>query len=553
MSDEGKVFGIDLGTTYSAIAMLDDNGMPVIIRNYTDNADTIASAVYFEDGDGGKPRVGNEAKMYKADEPGNVVEFAKRYIGRENAPEYDFFAPDGVKYNPTTISALILKRIVEEAGKQGKDVKNVVITCPAYFGNSEKTATRQAGEIAGLNVLNVVHEPTAAALSYCAREFGENRKIMVYDLGGGTFDITLLDFSVGENEESKVDVIRSGGDPHLGGVDWDEVLIGIMCRKYAHENELDEDEISDLAEAKIKSEAEDVKKSLSFADKKRCTISAEGDPITRFDVTKQEFEEGCAGLVGRTIMFTRRLLDDTGFTPADVDVVLLVGGSTKMPMIENAVKELFPGEGKVRVEDPDLAVAKGAALAAAIKLNEIVRGGGDISGPGSVPLPPGPHIVYVDRLTRSLGPAVIVSEHGDYMIDNLLFVGDEIPACAEGVYGSYSDNAPEIVVNVYENTSEDRINKFVLPCFDAQGNPQQTDPTLHVRHIGKVHLPLPPNTPKGYKVRVVFKSSEVGLEVTAEDVATGKQVTAVIKSDAFLSDDELSKKKNVFEGISGLI
>ena len=567
-----KVYGIDLGTTYSVISTLDDNGMPEVIANQDEGSDLLASAVYFQDG--ADPVVGEIAKNQKDFEPDRVVEFVKRFIGKPDAPTYEF---NGIKYDPITISSLILKRMKAYADAQGHDVKNVVITCPAYFGNDEKAATKQAGIIAGLNVLNIVHEPTAAALNYCVREFKENRKIMVYDLGGGTFDITLFDFSVDDDGKALIDVIRTGGNDRLGGIDWDARMFDYMCQKYAFENGTEVSDMDDELRATIRAQVEQAKKDLSTLEKKSYTIKYDGDR-TRIELTRQEFEELTQDLVQQTMDFVHQLLSDVDFTPDDVDVVLLVGGSTLMPMIKNAVEAVFPG--KVRVEQPNLAVAKGAALSAALEWNEriatiqdkvskgkqitpedmdslgVSQDGTDaadaatqLRGLLDQPLPDLPPVAPPkDKLTRSLGPAVFVSDDS-YMIDNLLFIGDEIPAEAESVYGTRVENAPEIVVNVYENVSEDRVNKHITPCFDANGDPQYTDPELKVKRIGEVHLQLPPNTPQGAPIRVVFRSSTIGLEVTATNVETGESAKTVIESDVLYSEDDLKKAKSRFEGI----
>ena len=567
-----KVYGIDLGTTYSVISTLDDNGMPEVITNQDESSDLLASAVYFPDG--ADPVVGEIAKNQKDFEPDRVVEFVKRFIGKPDAPTYEF---NGIKYDPITISSLILKRMKAYADAQGHDVKNVVITCPAYFGNVEKAATKQAGIIAGLNVLNIVHEPTAAALNYCVREFKENRKIMVYDLGGGTFDITLFDFSVDDDGKALIDVIRTGGNDRLGGIDWDARMFDYMCQKYAFENGTEVSDMDDELRATIRAQVEQAKKDLSTLEKKSYTIKYDGDR-TRIELTRQEFEELTQDLVQQTMDFVHQLLSNVDFTPDDVDVVLLVGGSTLMPMIKNAVEAVFPG--KVRVEQPNLAVAKGAALSAALEWNEriatiqdkvskgkqitpedmdslgVSQDGTDaadaatqLRGLFDQPLPDLPPVAPPkDKLTRSLGPAVFVSDDS-YMIDNLLFIGDEIPAEAESVYGTRVENAPEIVVNVYENVSEDRVNKHITPCFDANGDPQYTDPELKVKRIGEVHLQLPPNTPQGAPIRVVFRSSTIGLEVTATNVETGESAKTVIESDVLYSEDDLKKAKSRFEGI----
>ena len=562
-----KVYGIDLGTTYSVITTLDDNGMPEVISNQDEGSDLLASAVYFQDG--ADPVVGEVAKNQKDIEPERVVEFVKRYIGKSDAPTYEF---EGVKYDPITISALFLKRMKAYADAQGHDVKNVVITCPAYFGNEERAATKQAGIIAGLNVLNIVNEPTAAALNYCVREFKENRKIMVYDLGGGTFDITLFDFSVDDNGKALIDIIKSGGNDRLGGIDWDARMFDYMCKQYSYENGTEISDMDEELKATIRAQVEQAKKDLSTLEKKSYTIKYDGDR-TRIELTRQEFEEQTQDLVEQTMDFVHQLLSGVGMGADDVDVVLLVGGSTFMPMIKNAVENLFPG--KVRVEQPNLAVAKGAALSAAIEWNERIvdikeklEQGKEISQEEQEVISDIPEeaissndasdlMINVpqqvstvsDKLTRSLGPAVFVTEDS-YMIDNLLFVDDEIPAEAESVYGTRVDNAPEIVVNVYENVAQDRINKHVVPCYDYEGNPQYTDPELKVKRIGEVRLQLPPNTPKGSPIRVVFRSSTIGLEVTAENMETGEIATVEINPDNGYTADQVAEAKKRFADIN---
>ena len=559
-----KVYGIDLGTTYSVISTLDDNGMPEIVVNQDEGSNLLASAVYFQEG--GDPVVGEVAKNQKDIEPERVVEFVKRYIGKPDAPTYDF---DGVTYDPITISSLILKRMKEYANAQGHDVKDVVITCPAYFGNEERAATKQAGLIAGLNVLNIVNEPTAAALNYCCREFKESRKIMVYDLGGGTFDITLFDFSVDENGKALIDIIETGGNDRLGGIDWDARMYDYMCEKYAFENGVSQDDMEVELQQKIKAQIEQAKKDLSTLQKKSYTISYDGDR-TRIELTREDFEIRTQDLVEQTMDFVNHLLEKTGFSADNVDVVLLVGGSTKMPMVRAAVEAMFPG--KVRVEDPDLAVAKGAALAAAIEWNErlqTIASGGEVKPDyptndeeepiSNLPTTaeeaaalminvPQQVSTVSDKLTRSLGPAVYVDEE-HYMIDNLLFVGDEIPAEAEAVYGTRTDNQAEINVKVFENVATDRENKHVLPSIDENGNEQYTDPALKVKMIGEVRLELPPNTLKGTPIRVVFRSSAIGLEVTATNLETDESAKTTITTANTMSSDELDEARARFASI----
>lgn len=561
-----KVYGIDLGTTYSVIATLDDNGMPEIVVNQDDGSNLLASAVYFQDG--GDPVVGEVAKNQKDIEPERVVEFVKRYIGKSDAPTYEF---DNITYNPITVSSLILKRMKEYANAQGHDVKDVVITCPAYFGNEERAATKQAGLIAGLNVLNIVNEPTAAALNYCCREFKENRKIMVYDLGGGTFDITLFDFSVDESGNALIDIIETGGNDRLGGIDWDARMYDYMCEKYAFENGISQDDLDVEVQHKIKAQTEQAKKDLSTLQKKSYTISYDGDR-TRIELTREDFESRTQDLVEQTMDFVSTLLENAGLSPNDVDVVLLVGGSTRMPMIKDAVEAVFPN--KVRVEDPDLAVAKGAALAAAIQWNERIRQIIDNDGetvadpvnpdekidtnlPTSAAEAKGAEIAVIDimdggtvsdKLTRSLGPAVFIDEE-HYMIDNLLFVGDEIPAEAEAVYGTRIDNQAEIKIKVFENVVTDRENKYVKPSIDENGDEQYTDPALKVKMIGDLRMELPPYTVKDTPIRVVFRSSAIGLEVTATNLENGESANTTITTANTMTANELDEARTRFANI----
>ncbi len=549
-----KVYGIDLGTTYSAIATLDENGMPELIENYADSIPLLASAVYFPGG--GEPVVGKEAKNQFEVEPDRVVQFVKREIGKPDAQERNF---DGVKYDPILISSLILKRMQKYAEEQGHEVKDVVITCPAYFGNEERDATKQAGIIAGLNVLNIVNEPTAAALNYCCREFKENRKIMVYDLGGGTFDITLFDFSVDEKGKATIDVIETGGNDRLGGIDWDARLYNYICELYTDENGVSQDEMDTELRQKIRAQVEDVKKAISNMQSKSFTVSYAGD-ATRLEVTREKFEEQTQDLVEQTMDFLHQLLQVAEIPAGQVDVVLLVGGSTKMPMIKAAVEGVFPG--KIRVEQPDLAVAKGAALSAAIEFNERLRKrlSGEVDqfdthgdNKASEILPPiteeeatsliinVPQQVSVvkDKLSRSFGPAVFIGDA--YMIDNLLFVGDESPSEATETYGPKEDNQPAVEFTVFENVARDRINKQVTPSLDMNGNEQYTDPALKVKNIGNVRLELPPGTPKGSPIQVFFRCSAIGLEVRATNLETNESVESVITSENTKTQEELNE------------
>ncbi|MDR1638108.1 MAG: Hsp70 family protein [Clostridiales bacterium] len=551
------VYGIDLGTTYSVIATLGANNLPEVIENYADGSGTLASAVYFPyDGD---PVVGKVAKNQAELEPERVIQYVKREIGKKDPHIYTF---NGIDYDPIKTSSLILKRIKEYAGEQGHDVKDVVITCPAYFGNEERAATKQAGIIAGFNVLNIVNEPTAAALNYCSHEFNESRKILVFDLGGGTFDVTLIDFSVDENRKSTIEVIASNGDDRLGGIDWDAVLNEYMLEVYAAESAVQVEDIAREIKQKIRAEVEEVKKGLSFLLVKPVSIAAAGESA-RITLTRDEFENRTRAVVEKTITFVHMVLDNAKVKAEEVDVALLVGGSTMMPMIKAAVEAIFPG--RTRVEQPDLAVAKGAALAAAIEWNESIREEiKKIEEEIEKPKPdtskdkdnekeiqrlfknlidvPEQVVAVNDKLQRSLGPAVFVDEKS-YMIDNLLFMGDPIASEATSVYGTREAHMKAVNISVFENASVDKANSYVLPSIDEYGKEQATDPLLKVKKIGDVTLKLPPKTPLHAPIQVTFKSTTSGLVVTAINVTTLEKASTVIESENTMTAEELEKAK----------
>lgn len=554
---EEKVYGIDLGTTYSVIATLGNNAKPEVFELFSEAERTLASVVYFQPG--GTPVVGREAKAMAESDCDRVIQFVKRQIGKDDV-KYNF---DGIEYDPITVSSLILKRMKEDVEAQGHSVSKAVITCPAYFGNKEKTATRQAGQIAGLEVLDIIHEPTAAALNYCSHEFSENRKIMVYDLGGGTFDVTLLNFSADESGgNAKIIIVDSDGDDKLGGIDWDKRLFEYICEAYSDDNGISIGDIDDDTKAAILSQVEETKKKLSLMAVR--SINAGG---SRLEITAEKFRERTKDLLDRTIYFVTQLLQKNGLTPDDIDTVLLVGGSTRMPMVQEAVKALFPDNGdgqRVRIEDPDFAVAKGAAISAGMKyiemFNEHKEGGYDSSvilsqdtAEGLIEAFGSSPIEVEEILSRSFGPAVFVEDSSSpdgkaFMIDNLLFIGSSSPAEAEETYGTIEDNQEEIIVPVYENTS--RNEKHITPSFDMYGNPQASDPELNVQKIGEVKLSLPAGTPQGTPIRIRFECGSNGLTVYATNVTTGQSVRADIESETVKSKEQMKEASKLIGSIS---
>lgn len=543
------IYGIDLGTTYSCIAKLDMNGNPEVIRNQEDASDTLASVVYFESET--NAIIGDAAKDSIETDGERVVQYAKRYIGKtgDNKMEWTAF---GKTYSPIEISSIILKRIKQIAEDQGEVVEDVVITCPAYFGIPERDATRKAGELAGLNVLNLINEPTAAALSYCARQFQENKTIMVYDLGGGTFDVTIIDMEMvtGEDgiERPKVVVVDSDGNDLLGGKDWDDALYNYIMDAVLDDTGLSFEDIEVEVKQDIRSKIEKTKRKLSSKESAKVKIGING-AVTNVEVSKEDFERITSDLVQKTLSYVDAVVQRN--SDHTIDTVLLVGGSTYMPMIKEAVENKFPG--KVQQHEPDRAVAMGAVIYASVIGNEAEElviprpepnpfGGDDTereetetgfsetNNTTQVTTPSVQKMDVVDLLPRSFGPGVL-NENDEYIVDNLLIKDSEMPASAVKTYYTPVANMQNIVLRAFESKSKD---SSTVPCVDRDGNPQETDPSLEVRMLGDegLVLNLPPNTPKSSPIEVQFQLDAAGLYVKAINSATNEFIDATIKMNA---------------------
>ena len=343
-------FGIDLGTTYSAIAYIDDTGRPTPVRNSMTNDETTPSVVWFESAD--NVVVGGTAKDVAKLYPERVVSLVKRYMGKQESWEFD-----GQPHTAESISALVLKQLAQDAARYtGKEVTDVVITVPAYFGMLERAATRNAGEIAGLNVIGIVPEPVAAALQYEVGAAEGERTVLVFDLGGGTFDTTVIRVSAGA-----IDVLCTDGDQELGGADWDARLADHLVQQFIDKAGPDDDLRDDeqfLQE--IARVAEDTKKMLSQAGSRPVALRY-GGSSAMIEVSRVKFTELTKDLMDRAVEYTRRTLDTLKAKghPGTIDEVLLVGGSSKMPMVAERLSAEFGWTPKLH--DPDLSVAKGAA------------------------------------------------------------------------------------------------------------------------------------------------------------------------------------------------
>jgi molecular chaperone DnaK (HSP70) len=349
------IYGIDLGTTYSVVSYIDETGRPAVSRN-SDSQDTTPSAVYFESPE--NIVVGRVAKETAGVYPDQVVSLIKREMG-DKEWRREFF---GKEYTPPSVSALILSALAMDAETDtGRPVSEVVITVPAYFGLLEKDATRSAGEIAGLKVIGIVPEPVAAALHYGVSGSADGTTFLVYDLGGGTFDISLIKMT-----DTAVEVLAVGGNHRLGGADWDEKLFDYLLDQLTQQwgDDSARDDEQELQE--LRNTTEQVKKDLSKAESKKI-IRRYGGTAASVTVTRQQFEEMTSELLEETIRITRQTLDEAeqrhpGIRD-QISELLLVGGSSRMPAVAERLRKEFRWE--PRLTDPDLAVAKGAALYAA--------------------------------------------------------------------------------------------------------------------------------------------------------------------------------------------
>jgi molecular chaperone DnaK len=349
------IFGIDLGTTYSVVGYIDETGRAAVTRN-GQGSDTTPSVVFFENE--GNVVVGAAAKSAAGQYPEQVVSLIKREMGEREYHRTYF----GVEHTPPSISAIILEALAHEAGEDtGRKVTDVVITVPAYFGLLEKDATRKAGEIAGLNVIGIVPEPVAAALQYGISGSADGTAFLVYDLGGGTFDISLIQMT-----DTSIEVLVVGGDHRLGGADWDEKLLEHLVDQTIAQSADDSLRDDEPMLQDLRIIAEDMKKALSSVETKTQIVRYTGSPA-KITVSRAQFEEMTADLLDETIRITKRTLAEAEEKHPGIQQriseVLLVGGSSRMPAVSAALRKEFGWDPKLA--DPDLAVAKGAALYAA--------------------------------------------------------------------------------------------------------------------------------------------------------------------------------------------
>lgn len=449
-----EFYGIDLGTTYSCIAKINSDDIVEVITNKKGQV-TTPSAVYFDEKN--NMSVGQGAKAHLGDKPENTVVFIKRQMSN---PDYSVKI-NGNTYNPVQISSFILKHLVDFANEkrkneEGKDpIYDVVITVPAYFGDPERERTREAGKLAGLNVMQLINEPTAAALSY-GRKQQSDKVLLVYDLGGGTFDVSILKFQGGV-----VDTLSTRGDHQLGGVDWDTELARVAVKKIG----ADFDKLSAADKNKLILVAEDCKQNLTDNDSATMQFNLKG--IQNVEITREEFEAATKPLMIKTKLLLEEALSAANLTSSSIDEVILVGGSSRMPMVGKMVEEMLGIAPKLI--DPDMAVAKGAALTAAQANKGYVEGA---------------MVMGKDKGSRAYGIDVYRGE--DLLVYNLIRRNDdmEIRRVVDSI-STKEDGQEGVAFHFYENESNEEW-KDLVPEEELKGR----DDKITWGHPVPAHTPI---------------------------------------------------------------
>ena len=482
-----NIIGIDLGTTMSAIAKLNELGIPEIIPN-NDGERIMPSVIKFSKN---SLLIGEEAKNSAADEPERVAKEFKREM---NNPDYRF-SVDGKEYAAHELSSMILKKLVQDASEKIGAIKQVVITVPAYFKDSQRNATIEAGKLAGLDVIAIINEPTAAALFY-AKESNIQGKGIVYDLGGGTFDITLT-----QTDGNNIKVLASEGDSRLGGVDFDKIVLDIMQEKY---KEQINEELCNDAESREEFSlmAEDIKKTLSKKDVVKKKIRGDSGSAT-IEISRSEFEDKASTLIARTEMLLEQLLDETNTKVTDIDYVLLVGGSTRIPAIRKSIKGIF-GKEPLNVVNVDEVVALGAAIKAGmvmINKSPAVVSQSVKSGLGE--------LVVQDVANHSYGIVFFdVNKQEDY---NQIIIKKNTPIpCVKTTNGSpVYDNLEGINIKVTQGEGTDIEYVDIIDSFT---------------------LPLPPGTPAGDNCKYTYSYDENQImHCKAEHIRSGNTAESSVR------------------------